>query len=362
MRAMARVGTSERARSGEGGFALIAALLALVGLTALATAGFLVSSSDHRVAQNQRATITAFYAADAALWTYLATQRGTPGVASYSLAGGTANVSALPLNEPAAAGTDRLYLVRAHGTHLPPEGGRSVRTVGTVALTTPFEMEVPGALASGVGITKNGDSGELNGNDEADASECPVGGQPAKPGVAVPPGGYEQSGGDPVPEGDPPIHEEDPQTLLESTGLDWEGILDGSVLTPDFHIPPDAWPDFSSVSSDDWPVTFVDKDWHDVGPTDDGRGILIVRGDLMMNGNFRWDGIILVGGAIVSDGNQTVRGGAVTGLNLLLGETPNETDLGNGTKTFRYHSCNVYEALSALNSLSAQPGSWFETM
>lgn len=344
----------------EGGFALIVVLLCLVGLTALATAGFLGSGSEHRISQNHRATVAAFYAADAGLQTYLATHRGIPEPTPevYTLPEGTAEITSIPLNRPSESQT--MYLITSRGVHATSEGNRAERSLNVVVLTTPFELEVPGALSSGVGIRKNGDAGELNGFDEATSSQCPVGGQGDKPGVAVPPGGYEQSGGTPVPEGDPPIHEEDAQTLMENTGVPWEGLLDGSVLEPDYTIPPDTWPDFSTLPADEWPVIFVDKDYHELGPDDAGQGTLIVRGDLTMNGSFKWNGLVLVGGAIISDGNQTVKGGTITGLNVLLDDDPGHTDLGNGTKSFRYHSCHVWTALQHLGSLSAQPGSWFE--
>lgn len=346
------------AESDERGFALIVVLLCLVAVTALATAGFLGSGSEYKVSQNHRATVAAFYAADAGLQTYLATHRGPPESKVYSLSEGTAEISSIRLNKPSDSQT--LYLITSRGVHAPSEGNRAERRLNVVVLSSPFELEVPGALSSGVGIRKNGGAGELNGFDEATASECPVGGQDDKPGVAVPPNGYEQNGGSSVPEGDPPIHEQDSISMMQGTGIPWEGILDGSVLTPDYTIPPDSWPDFATIPSDEWPVIFVDKDYHELGPDDAGRGTLIVRGDLTMNGSFTWNGLVLVGGAIISDGNQTVKGGTITGLNILLGENPGKTDLGNGTKSFRYHSCHVWTALQHLGSLSAQPGSWFE--
>lgn len=349
-------------RTGEGGFALVAALLVLVGLTALATAGFLRSGTDHRVTQNHRATVNAFYVAEAGLWTFISRHRGPPtDTVVYSFSQGTATVHATPINAPNETG--RVYLVTSRGAHQPPEGGQAVRTVSAATVSNLLTLHVPGALTSGIGIQKNGDAGALNGFDDATSADCPLGGLEDRAGVVVPPDGYQQSGGDPVPEGDPDIYdEEDGITLLENTGIDWDGIVNGGILEPDYTVPPDGWPDFGALPDDEWPVIYVDEALLEVSPDHSGRGTLIARHDLRMNGNFQWDGLILTGGAILSDGNQTVKGGAVSGLNLLLGESPTSTSLGNGNKTFRYNSCHAFEAMSRLATLAAQPGSWFESM
>ena len=50
----------------------------------------------------------------------------------------------------------------------------------------------------------------------------------------------------------------------------------------------------------------------------------------------------------------------IAGLNLLLGATPNTTDLGNGTWSFGYHSCNVLNALKGIGWPIEEPGTWYE--
>ena len=57
-----------------------------------------------------------------------------------------------------------------------------------------------------------------------------------------------------------------------------------------------------------------------------------------LDGNFNWDGLVLVGGYLTSNGYQTVEGATITGLNELLGETTPASDLGNGNKEFFYDS------------------------
>jgi hypothetical protein len=80
-----------------------------------------------------------------------------------------------------------------------------------------------------------------------------------------------------------------------------------------------------------------------------------------MNGDFSWNGLVLVGGYLTSNGFQTVEGATITGLNELLGESTPSSDLGNGNKAFRYQSCYLTMASrAAFGGLSEVPGSWFE--
>lgn len=354
-------GTPEGRDPEQGGFALVAALLALVILGGVATAGFHLSTTDYQITRNHSAVTRAFYAAAGSLEEFLGGQSGPPeDTTSYRIQADSADVVARPLLD--ADSLRRLYLLTARGHHLPGTDDAATRTVGAVALLEFGTITVPGALASGVPLNKNGSSGEISGYDAATSADCPQGGQAPKAGLVVPPDGYYQSSGDTVPEGDPPILEQDPLVTLESTGVDWEGITDGTALDFDYEIPGDSWPDFSALGSDEYPVIYADSADMEVGPEDSGQGTLIVRGDLTMDGSFHWDGLLLVGGSIQSDGNQIIHGGAISALNLLLGESVPDNDLGNGTKTFRFDSCALYYATRQLAVFAAEPGSWYERM
>jgi hypothetical protein len=81
--------------------------------------------------------------------------------------------------------------------------------------------------------------------------------------------------------------------------------------------------------------------------------MLIVEGNVTISGSTQWKGIILVGGTLTSNGNNTVLGAVVTGLNVKLGKTVGVSDVGNGTKTYRYDSCNVANALNNFASFVA---------
>lgn len=56
---------------------------------------------------------------------------------------------------------------------------------------------------------------------------------------------------------------------------------------------------------------------------------------------------------MTSNGNNTVLGAVVTGLNVKLGQTVDVSDVGNGTKTYKYHSRSVANALNRFASFMA---------
>jgi hypothetical protein len=132
--------------------------------------------------------------------------------------------------------------------------------------------------------------------------------------------------------------------------IDWKGIVAGTSLTPDITLPGGAWPNFADPNY--WPVIYIDQAAAWSLPAS-GRGMLVVRRNMIINGSLNWDGIILVGGSLSSSGNNNVSGAVVTGLNMILGEVVTPSDLGNGNKTYTYDSCKVASAAARFTGLSA---------
>lgn len=234
------------------------------------------------------------------------------------------------------------------------------------------------SFASGPGIIKSGGSGIISGADWATPADCA--GTPADTvaGVAVGPGGYTQSGGTSVPEGDPDIEVSmSDLEVLEATGIPWEKLVNGEIV-PDYVVADiSEWPDLSGQGPDDWPLILVTNTDLALGNTVTeylgGQGTIVAVGDLTLNGNpplgetdpFHWDGMVLVGGQYTSNGYSEIEGALVTGLNVLLGADPGEADLGNGNKVIKYHSCNVAKATTNWNlpgSLYEEPGTFSERM
>lgn len=343
----------------ERGAALAIVLIALVGLTILGGAGMALTKDDVLHSENVEIATETYYAADDGLMRYIGASNDGSAGASYSIGGSTVTVAPVKL---ADMGTGRaMYRIRSVATSTDPRGTTTTRAVSALAFYHSGEIKTKGAFTAGGGMQKSGDSGEISGADLAPGGdpECPNSPGDDVAGVVVPPGGYSQDGGTLVPEGDPPI--DDSKTtaeLLEEIGVNWEAVTAEGLTLADYNIPPDTWP--SSFPSDEWPVIFVDGN-HAVGPSDTGQGTVIVTGNLEMNGNFNWDGIILVGGYVTSNGYQTVTGATISGLNEMLGESVPSSDIGNGNKKFLYDSCIVTQASkAAFGGLALVPGSWKE--
>ena len=207
-------------------------------------------------------------------------------------------------------------------------------------------MNVVAAWTSLTGLHKNGGSGTLSGVDNC-------GSAPTVAGVAVPTSpGYDQNGGSSVPNGSPNIC--NMGTLgpvgcrrWASTG---RSILNGSSMTPDVTIPGGSWPS-SATFSTSWPVIYRRPGRTTSRCRATAAGRSIVKNNLTISGSKSWDGIILVGGALTSNGNNTVLGAVVTGLNVQLGQSVACSDVGNGNKTYRYDSCNVAQAAARFGGL-----------
>ncbi len=356
----------------EGGFALVAVLLVLLGLSGLAAAGYLVSGTDYRINQNHRASVKAFYVADAGLDHFLGRGRLPIDTVTYNHADGIAKVWVTPLVEVDDSAS--LFLVSSRGEHRAPEGGLARRQVATVAMRKAVGFGVNAAITAAAGLQKNGMAGTVSGFDAASAGDCPVGGTGNVAGLAVREDGFSMSGGgakkqedDYVPPGffgDPPIYDDlEALALLYTTGVPWQQVLDGSFVEADYVISVDGYPDFTGeIDPDQWPVIYADVAAFQVNPTMSGRGALIVRGDLKIDGIFTWKGVVLVGGALTSNGVERIDGAVIAGLNLLLGEAAGQVDLGNGNWVYQYDACNVMNALKGLGWPVEEPGAWFEVL
>jgi Tfp pilus assembly protein PilX len=351
-----------RSRRDERGSALVIVLVVLVGLTVLGAAGLALTEDDVRQSENIEASTEAFYAADAGLQRYMG--QSNDGTSSASYAVGSVPVTVTPTLMGTLVGGENMYRLRAVATHTAPDGAATPRAVSALAIYKPgTPVNVTAALASGTGLTKNGGSGTISGMDQASLSDpaCPQAPGADVAGVTVPVSpGYSQSNGGTVP--DSIDYQTSGSELLNGTGIDWESLHEDGGGNPDYVVPPDAWPDFSSLPADEWPVVFVDGN-ATLEPEDSGRGTIIITGNLSMNGDFEWDGLILAGGYMTSNGYQTITGGTITGLNILLGESVPTSDIGNGNKKFLYNSCYVQLASQKImdgGGMAMVPGSWHE--
>ena len=352
-----------RAAGDERGAALVIVLIALVGLTALAAAGMITTGSDLQIAENMDSSTRGFFAADAGLKTYMGSDADGTAGATYVMDPLT-TVTVAPVELTEIEGGRVLYRITSTAAYVQAPGDTASRSISQIAIYSDGSIKIPASFTAAGGLMKNGASGTISGQDWALAGDpnCPDSPKAPVAGVMVPPSGYAQSGGPTVPDGDPPVNETLTGTeILQSMGLDWDGIVNGGQIAPDYTIPPDSWPNFGPMPADEWPVIYVDGSIA-VSPSESGRGMLIVRNNLTMSGSFNWDGAMLVGGYITSNGYQTVEGATISGLNIILGETTPATDIGNGNKVFKYHSCKLNMATkAAFSGMAEVPGTWSET-
>jgi hypothetical protein len=339
----------------QGGFALAIVLLALLAFTVLASAGYLLSNTDYRITQNHRAAMRAFYVSDAARSQYMGRGKLRNDTVTYTYTDGRAEVWTAPLI--AVDDSTTLYRLVSLGQHRSPEGGVATRTTSSVVAHKAVGIAVNAAITAPAGLVKNGVAGTVSGADAASAADCPVGGTEDVAGLQVPPGGFTDNGASKKGKGgfygNPAIDSTSTTSkILDDLGIDWQGMLDGSFAEADYVVSEDGYPSFASdVAADEWP--FIDNSYS-------GRGTLVIEGNAKFNGDFAWEGVILIGGQLVSDGNQSIQGAIVAGLNLKRGGTPNATDLGNGTWSVAYHSCNILNALKGLGWPVEEPGTWHE--
>jgi len=343
------------------GLALPMVIAAVAIFSALLVAGFLLVGGQRRTNDNQEAQLRALSIAQSGLQQYIVNRGGLgftskPAAASEStrvtVPDGYADVVATRLR--AAIGLQAaIYVVRAHG--FATRAGLSgtplaERMVAQLAYWQNGAISVQAGWTSLTGLTKNGGSGTLSGVDACGDSATVA-------GVAVPTTpGYSQSGGSSVPAGNPPVNNLGTQGQANgSVKIDWDGIVNGGALTPDITIPSGSWPSFSNPNY--WPTILVIGN----GTIPTGRGLLVVTGDATIGGSASWDGVILVGNSLTSNGNNTINGAIMTGLNALLGLNPGPNAIGNGNKTFQYNSCSVANAMAGMGALIPFNNAWLDS-
>ncbi|HEY7612155.1 MAG TPA: hypothetical protein VH764_04120 [Gemmatimonadales bacterium] len=342
-------------------------VIAILTLSMMVAASRL--SSERQITSDHEAVMDAFAVAQAGMEQYLsgltALPPGTvPPITHDStitnLPGGTALVSFRRLRDSTST-TPAIYVVTSRGTNTGAKRfgfrvGAAERTVAQYAVWRPADLDLNAAFTSLSGVDKNGNSGALDGNDGC-------GGAPAIPGVAVPGGTY--TGHTNPINGNPdnaPISLGTPGTAgtaKDAVEVDWAGIVAGTAIPATYTIPGVAWPTAAQMAN--WPVIRVNGDLNLAGGSTDGKGILIVTGNMTVGGSWRHDGIVLVGGVLTSNGNNTIQGAVITALNIKLGVAVPQNAVANGNKTFQYNSCSIASALKRIGSVQRVRNAWTDT-
>jgi hypothetical protein len=370
-------------RAARRGFALPLVMMVLVVLSMAVAASLAATAAEGGISAAQRGQNRAYALAEAGLQQYLiardslcklptsscladpstAASGGDSVVVSYGR--GYAIVRTDLLRQYVKDTIPSLYFIRSRGIDSMSrlrgsDTTTSIRTVGLVAQWSMSTINVTGAWTSLSGLNKQGSAGQIDGNDQC-------GRKPAVAGVLVPKGEYTATGGF-TPTGNPPL--DTSKTLAQlaaQTTIDWNGIVNGNALPADFNVPPDAFPSSAWFQADTsrWPIIRIHTNGFSLPNA--GRGIIIADSDFTISGSNMWDGVILVGGKLTSDGNNTTSGTTVSGLNYLL---PNSQPPGqglviddataNGNKTYVYNSCNVSRATQRLRHFVPIGDTWID--
>ncbi len=340
------------------GFALPTAILVIAVMTIMIAGGFSLVSAERRSVSDQKAQITAFKIAEDGLELFLIRRdsllpnaKKVPGAKDsvrINYPGGYADVS-LTRIRPVIGTMSGLYVARSRGVETvgtyagTPEG---VRTVAQYVLFEPAPMQVLAGWTALSGLDKNGAAGTLGGFDACGDSA-------AVAGVAVPMNpGY--TGKTTATSGDPPV---DTVTVTE-VAIDWNAIVNQNSIQATITIPGGSWPTPAQwADTTFYPIIRVNQ--ADFTIPDGGRGMLIATGHVTISGSKSWNGVLLVGGDLTSNGSNGVFGATVSGLNVKLGTyVPSST--ANGTKTYQYNSCEVVKATTEMGSLVTLKNTWVD--
>jgi len=373
--------------------ALPMVIVVLLVLSASLAGGFMLARGERALDDAGKSAVLAQTYAETGLQRVISDRgglglTGMPGASDstrVTFSGGYYDVTTTRLRTAVGTTVPGLYFMRSHAviTRTGVAGGPSAEfTVTRLALWTSGTMTVQSALTGVNGTNKAGAAGTISGVDQ-----CPVssgGSGTTIAAVAVPTtasdGGPGFDGSTAPLVGSPLVQTlaATPTAAAAAVPIDWANVSSGASITADFTVnyqgngisgspnfPNDAW---FTANPNTWPVIRVAN-----GPPNSGnefvlgsfgRGILIVQDDIRLNGNTSgWDGIILIGGRLRTNGSNRVQGATVSGLNTQLGFTPDANDVNdmNGTKQFLYDSCNVKSATSAMGKLRVYKSTWSTT-
>ncbi|MEX2470921.1 MAG: hypothetical protein WEA34_01985 [Gemmatimonadota bacterium] len=332
----------------RGGFVLALVVLMLFAISIMGGAGYLIVSSEARMARYATQGEEALAIARGGLHRFMSEQLGVVADSvRYAIGAGETLVTARRM--AAVDPVTDVYFVRSEAAIVDPfsPGTPARRVVGAYAHHRRRPVPLHAAIVLSVEDLLVGNNSNVSGVDIGGAV-CPGGAAPSIGGaiaredihvngtlVGTPPaqlwgGGYSQ--------------------FMTQMALRWD-VLSDPGFPVDFE---DVYPDFSTLPADSFPVIRFNGNFHGT-PSRSGRGVLIVRDEFDSVGTFTWEGIVLAGW--VDDrimGN--IEGMLIGGFS---GTEPNdEVETRNGD--ILYHACNVSRANESLSYLELIPNTLFE--
>lgn len=359
-------------RRDERGFALAAAIFALVVIGALVTGGFFAASQEGRIGHSSRTAAEAFYVAERGLADVLGT-RSRPWFEAIPV-GGFAVVGPVDINSQGTLARytvtvrrqdDRLFFLRSDGTSL--EGGLyggGTRSTGLLARTYNFDVPMDRSMQVYGGLSVSGNS-EIDGTDEypSNWAGCSSIGTEAavvaKDSSLVDVGGSARITGDPPVAQDPTLSAED---FLRFGDFDFDMLkgLAEKIYPPGANITNTA-PVLTSDGKacdrsvrENWgapndpshkchlyfPIIYAQGNMS-IQSGASGQGILLVEGDLSMQGGYNFYGIVIVKGAFKTAGT----GAHIYGVTMVYGRGELDTQsISRGNSIVNFSTCAIQRA------------------
>lgn len=360
------------------GFALPAAILAMVALGVLVTGGIQVATQEARIGQATVRTVEAFYLAESTMNDLLAhwrpaqsnlTEWGAPEVRNGGDGeGGTWTAEIRQVD-------DRLFYIRTTGRVNAGGGAEASRSMGVLARVLTANLEPPAALLT-MGTVRVQGSAQIRGNDQNpagwNAAICP---DPLQnlPGVVTDTGGNLQLAGGGTVSGTPTGYVKD-ATVNEATftnfgGMTWNELTSLATVTLNGGSITGTGPTLTAggacntANSLNWgdpdnpaapcgnyfPIIHI-RGNANIQSGGRGQGILLVDGDLDLRGNFLFAGVIIVQGAI------GVQGGGANGPRINGGAIARNADLDvetfTGSSIVQNSRCAIRRAIRNNSSLT----------
>jgi len=366
----------------ERGMALAVAIFALVVVGALVAGAFFAGTQEQRVGENQRRVMTSFGVAEGGaqqrmlMWNPTTQNRvkqypeSTVAIADTVAPGGTGRYGGswyrMGPNIFLIDITGQDNMTSAGQTN---SGGGARQRIGMIARIAPIEFGVKASLTTQGGVSVGGNA-EIDGTDQTPtgwASCDPPG--PAQAGVrdnggTVGTSGAGTVGGNPPVVNDPTITTSTfttfggstyAQLAARATIVNGGGNIntnpsfnaDGSCNTADVN----NWGDPHNPNSrcgNYFPIIHVAGSLT-VNNTQ-GQGILLVDGDLTVNGSWDFYGIVII------QGDLKTAGGGTADAHFWGGVMAKNADLStqnlNGHATLNFSSCSILAALQAQSPIS----------
>lgn len=366
----------------ERGMALAVAIFALVVVGALVAGAFFAGTQEQRVGENQRRVMTSFGVAEAGaqermvLWDPTTQNR----VKQYPES--TVTIA----TQPAPSGTGsyggnwyrmgpNIFLIDITGQDARTDaggiagGGGARQRVGMIARIAPIEFGIRASLTTQGGVAVGGNA-EIDGTDQIPtgwASCDPPG--PAQAGVRDNGGTVGTSGAGTV-QGNPPVVNDPSITSSSFTNFGGStytqlALRPGTIQHPGGNI--NTAPSFSNGQCDKTDI----NNWGDPhNPTSpcgnyfpiihvtgslmingvQGQGILLIDGDLTVNGSWDFYGIVII------QGDLKTAGGGTADAHFWGGVMAKNADLStqnlNGHATLNFSGCAILAALQAQSPIS----------